>query len=103
MALMDGGFDVNLPKMVKVKQFFNGKKIENIEETVYSELEQEAIRKRFKPGQRIAVTVGSRGVASIAKVTKAIIDKLKEFGTEPFIIPAMGSHGGVLHKGKLMS
>lgn len=101
MAIIEGGFDVDLPQMVKVKQRFNDNKIENIEEKVFSELEQDEIRSRFKPGQRIAVTVGSRGIDKIAHVTKAIIDKLKEFGTKPFIIPAMGSHGAATPEGQM--
>lgn len=101
MAIIDGGFDVNLPKMVKVKQSFNADKVEDIRGTVFAELEKPEIKARFKKGQKIAVTCGSRGVASVDVVTKAIIDKLKEYEVEPFIVPSMGSHGGGTPQGQL--
>ncbi len=100
MPLVDGGFDIEFPRMIKVKQKFRADRIENVRETVFAELERDEIRRCFKRGQRIAVTVGSRGVASIAEVTRAIVDKLKEFGTQPFIIPSMGSHGGATPEGQ---
>jgi hypothetical protein len=100
MAIIDGGFDINFPKMVKVKQYFKNNKITNIDQEVFEQLEQMEIRDRFHKGQRIAVTVGSRGVTNIDKITKAVIDKLVEYGTQPFIIPAMGSHGGGTPEGQ---
>ena len=54
----------------------------------------------IKPGSRIAVAVGSRGIANIAVITKALTDYLKQTGAEPFIIPAMGSHGGATAEGQ---
>ncbi|NEU31980.1 DUF2088 domain-containing protein [bacterium LRH843] len=101
MAIIDGGFNVDLPKMIKVKQHFQDDRIEKIEEAVWGQLEKEEIRNQFKKGHKIAVTVGSRGVADIDLITKAVIDKLKEYGTVPFIIPAMGSHGGGTPQGQL--
>lgn len=100
MAIIDGGFVCDFPQMVKVKQSFNANTVEDIRAKVFFELEKEEIKDRFKPGQRIAITVGSRGVADVDIITKAIADKLKEFGTNPFIIPAMGSHGGATPEGQ---
>lgn len=51
-------------------------------------------------GMRIAVTAGSRGVANIALILKTIVSFLKENGAVPFIIPAMGSHGGATAEGQ---
>jgi hypothetical protein len=56
---------------------------------------------RLKPGARVAVTGGSRGVANIATVLRTICDCLKEMGATPFIVPAMGSHGGATAEGQL--
>ena len=53
----------------------------------------------MKKGETVAITVGSRGVANIAKITKAVVDHVKSFGGVPIIIPAMGSHGGATGKG----
>jgi len=100
VPLVDGGFDIEFPRMVRVKQRFRADRIKDIRQRVFAELEREEVRRRFQKGQRIAVTVGSRGIASIGEVTRAIVDKLKEFGTEPFIIPAMGSHGAATPEGQ---
>lgn len=94
MAIIYGGFDVEFPRMVKVRQRFRPDRIANVRQVILQELDCEEIRGRFRQGQRIAVAVGSRGIASIAEITKTVIDKLKELGTHPFIVPAMGSHGG---------
>ena len=51
-------------------------------------------------GARVAVTVGSRGISNIAVITKAVCDALKSYGARPFIIPAMGSHGGATSEGQ---
>jgi hypothetical protein len=100
VAVIFGGFDVDFPRMVPVRQHFVADKIENVREAVLKELTRDDIRSRFKEGQCIAVTVGSRGIASIDVVVKTTVDFLKEIGTKPFIIPAMGSHGGASPEGQ---
>ncbi len=52
---------------------------------------------------RIAITAGSRGIANVALVTKTIADYVKSRGAEPFVVPAMGSHGGATAEGQKMS
>jgi hypothetical protein len=52
------------------------------------------------PGAEIGVTVGSRGIASIALIARAAIDALRAHGHRPFVIPAMGSHGGATSEGQ---
>src|SRR5437764_14056467 len=53
-----------------------------------------------RPGQRIAVTAGSRGIANIAVVLRTVVERVRELGAEPFIVPAMGSHGGAPDEGQ---
>lgn len=101
MSIVYGGFDVDFPRMVRVRQKFCSNSIPNVRQVVLDQFDKKEIARRFQPGQSIAVTVGSRGIADIQTVTKAVIDKLKEFGTSPFIIPAMGSHGGATSEGQL--
>ena len=60
-----------------------------------------SIRGQLKPGMRIGVGVGSRGISNLAKAVAAVIGELKKAGTEPFIIPAMGSHGGATPEGQV--
>ncbi len=62
--------------------------------------EMRAVKERIKPGMRVAVTAGSRGIANIALIIRTAVRSLKDFGAEPFIIPAMGSHGGATAGGQ---
>ena len=52
-------------------------------------------------GRRIAVTVGSRGISSVREIARALCGWLKDQGAQPFVIPAMGSHGGATAEGQL--
>ncbi|MDQ0218164.1 DUF2088 domain-containing protein [Peribacillus cavernae] len=91
---------VSLPKMIPVRQIFEAPTIADIEKTVKMELNKEIFRKTIKPGSRVAVGVGSRGISNIKKITAAVIKQLIEWGASPFIVPAMGSHGGGTGEGQ---
>jgi hypothetical protein len=54
----------------------------------------------LKPGSRVAVGVGSRGITNVAGIAKAVLETLRHAGAAPFIIPAMGSHGGATVEGQ---
>jgi hypothetical protein len=84
--------------MAKIRQNFNDEHIEDIEK----ELNNELIRSSFKikRGANIAIAVGSRGVANIDKIVKTTVNYIKQLGGSPFIIPAMGSHGGATPAGQ---
>lgn len=94
--------DVPIPRMVKVCQKFDDVKIEDVSGEVYRQLKRPAIANTIRPGMKIAVTCGSRGIDNIALVIKTIIDFCREQGADPFIIPAMGSHGGASGPGQKM-
>lgn len=87
--------------MAKVKQIFHQPEVEDIINGIIQELERKQLKKYIKPGQKIAVTAGSRGIADIYVILKTIVDELKKIGAEPFIITAMGSHGGATPEGQL--
>jgi len=53
-----------------------------------------------RPGARVAIAVGSRGISNLATLVKGVADYLKERGASPFIVPAMGSHGGATAEGQ---
>lgn len=74
---------------------------ERIPALVYEQLSRPEISRTVKPGMEIAITAGSRGVANVDVITKAIVDFCKEKGAKPFIVPAMGSHGGATPEGQL--
>lgn len=93
---------VELPKMVRVRQRFSSpEEIQNIEEKVHLEFSKPEIREKIKKDMVIAVGLGSRGVAQIARIAKAVVSELKALGAKPYGVPAMGSHGGATAEGQL--
>jgi hypothetical protein len=88
-------------KMRRINQVFDAKKIDNIAGVISSELKSVGIDEKIQPGMKIGVTVGSRGIANIQTIVKTIIDEVKKSGGDPFILPAMGSHGGATVEGQL--
>lgn len=90
-----------LPKMYRVRQSFRKDRLDDIEGTVHRELNQDAIRSRVRPGMKIALGVGSRGIRNLPCIVKCVIGELKAMGAEPFILAAMGSHGGGTLEGQL--
>lgn len=89
---------MEIPKLIKIRQFFNREHIEDIEGKVREEILKSEIK--IKPGSEIAIAVGSRGIRNIHRIVKATVDMVKEFGGKPFIVPAMGSHGGATAEGQ---
>ncbi|MFL5658399.1 MAG: lactate racemase domain-containing protein [Ktedonobacteraceae bacterium] len=74
--------------------------IEDIHAAVHEQMQRADAQHMFKAGQRIAVGVGSRGIGRLAEIVAALISELRALGTEPFIIPTMGSHGGATAEGQ---
>ena len=97
------GSGIELPRMMRVRQILPDAHLNpwELPEIVGRELRRSMIRAQIKPGMRVAVTCGSRGIAHIAIIIKAIVDTLKQFGAAPFVFPAMGSHGGATAEGQL--
>ena len=91
---------MNFPQIYRVKQTFDRTRVENIPATVKTELQKLSLEKQVKPGQRVALTAGSRGVANIALILKAAVEYVKSIGAKPFIFPGMGSHGGATAEGQ---
>ena len=93
---------VPLPRMFRARQDFPRPVIrpEEIPGVVFKELSQPQFKRLFKPGMKLAITAGSRGIANVNVITKAIVDFVKSQGAVPFIVPAMGSHGGATAEGQ---
>jgi len=87
--------------MAKVRQVFDQPKIRDILAKIKEELEKKRLKDRVKPGQRIAVTAGSRGIANIPLILKTVVAELRAVGAEPFLVTAMGSHGGATPEGQI--
>lgn len=94
--------DVTIPKMIKIKQKFDKNSIprEHIRFTVLEGLRRNEIASQVKPGMRIAIACGSRGINSVDIMAKAMVDFVKECQATPFIVAAMGSHGGATAQGQ---
>lgn len=90
-----------IPKMFKVKQHFSHDKIEDVAKETRIQLDKANLRPLLKSGMTIAVTASSRGIANQKVILKEVVSFLKENGTNPFIIPAMGSHGGATSTGQM--
>lgn len=89
-----------LPAVHRVRQAYRDDSIADIRGTVIREVERIAAERKITPGMRIAVTAGSRGIANIDTVIAAAVGALKAHGARPFLIPAMGSHGGATPEGQ---
>ena len=83
---------------MKIKQIFNNNKINNIEIAAQEELNR--INLKINKGSNIAIAIGSRGIANIKTIVKNVVNFIKEKGANPFIVPAMGSHGGATAEGQ---
>ena len=94
---------IALPKMFRAKQTFPRETIppEKIPQVVEAQIAQPLFSEKIKPGMSIAITAGSRGIANVSIITKAVVDAVKRRGANPFIVPAMGSHGGATAEGQL--
>jgi hypothetical protein len=82
------------PKLFRVRQKFEAPHVADVAADVRKELTRLSLADRVKPGQTVAITAGSRGIANIRLIVKATVDHFKSLGAKPFIVPAMGSHGG---------
>ncbi len=90
-----------LPEMYTVRQLFDTECIDDVQSAFECAATAERSFERVKPGMRIAVAAGSRGIDKYTEVIKLTVDKIKSLGAEAFIFPAMGSHGGATAKGQL--
>ena len=91
---------VPFPKMVKVTQTFAGEAIPDIEAKIAAEFAKPNVGERISAGKNIAITVGSRGIGSIDVIARSVVAEVKRRQGNPFIVPAMGSHGGSTAEGQ---
>src|SRR3954452_3055889 len=82
------------PTLVRLRQHFERPLVADIPASVSAQLEPLDLGKTIRPGQTVALTAGSRGIANIPVILKNTARFLKDLGAKPFLVPAMGSHGG---------
>ena len=92
--------NMNLPQAYRIRQHFPATRLKDVGAAVTAALSKLNLGEVIKPGDSVAVPVGSRGIANIALIIKSTVDYLKSLGAEPFIVPAMGSHGGGTAEGQ---
>ena len=92
--LLEEDLKYALPQMHAVRQTFLKPRLDRLEEHIEKELYKDAVSKKIKPGAKVAVAVGSRGIRNIDKIVRSVIEQIKNLGGVPFIVSAMGSHGG---------
>lgn len=89
-----------LPRMIRVKQHFEAPVITALPAAIRAELDGIDAASIVGRGDSVAITGGSRGVANVDVAIRATVDYLKDLGAEPFVVPAMGSHGGATAEGQ---
>ena len=87
-------------RLLLVRQNFPDRRVHDIPGTIQKELSSAAFASRLKPGSRVAIGVGSRGITNIATIARAVVDYWRSQGMKPFIFPAMGSHGAATAEGQ---
>jgi hypothetical protein len=92
--------NMELPKMTLCRQRFPREAVPSPAETLASLMQESWIPQKVRPGQRIAITGGSRGITAIVELTRAMVSVLTGLGALPFVVNAMGSHGGATAEGQ---
>jgi hypothetical protein len=91
---------MKLPRLMIVRQNFPSHQIHDIPSEVHRQLRQSEFAGRLKPGARVAIGVGSRGIANLATIVHSVVNYWKSAGMRPFLFPAMGSHGAASAQGQ---
>lgn len=84
---------MNFPKLYKVKQHFDTSVIEDISGRIVEEMDRVGVAGQIK-GKKVGITAGSRGIKHVDQMYKTVIDYVRKNGGDPYLIAAMGSHGG---------
>ena len=89
------------PRMVEVRQRIPSPKIEDYVSAIREEMRKKNLHNKIKPSWKIVITAGSRGIAHYPEILATVVDEVKRAGGKPFIVPAMGSHGGATPEGQI--
>jgi hypothetical protein len=88
------------PRFVLLRQEFERPRVPDIPTSIHATLESLDLARTIRPGASVALTAGSRGIANIPVILRATVDSLKKLSARPFLVPAMGSHGGGTAEGQ---
>src|SRR3954463_4661645 len=98
-AVRDLPPDGPFARLFPVRQKFDAPQVRDVAAATRDALEP--LRPRVREGMRIALTAGSRGIHDVPAVLRETGSWLRELGAEPFVVPAMGSHGGATAEGQV--
>jgi hypothetical protein len=97
-AALIGG--IELPRVARIRQRFATTRVDDVPAAVHVAVAGSDVARRLQPSAKIAITAGSRGIAQITEILAALVRELRALGAEPFVVPAMGSHGGATAEGQ---
>jgi hypothetical protein len=95
-----GGIFMHIPALTLVKQIAKQPEVKDVAGETLLQWKNSGLQQKIKPGAHVAIGVGSRGIANLAAIVKATIEYFKGIGAKPFIVSAMGSHGGANAQGQ---
>jgi len=98
MAQASGSLE--MPRLFRVRQRFDDTCLDDAAGALRAELDRSGVLVRVKPGMEVALAVGSRGIRGLAALVRALGERIRERGALPFVVPAMGSHGGATAEGQ---
>lgn len=93
--------DIPIPPMARVRQRFIRPAPVDVDRELRRQFAEMNILSALRPGQTVAITVGSRGIANQVQAVRTLGELLMSAGAEPFIVPAMGSHAGATAQGQM--
>ncbi len=88
------------PQIFRLRQDFERPRVVDVSAEVEQQLARLRLNERVRPGQSVAIAVGSRGIAKIDEIVRGVVQHFLRLGAAPFIVPAMGSHGGGTAEGQ---
>jgi Lactate racemase N-terminal domain len=91
---------MSIPPLARVRQSIPQPRLADVTGTVRRLILESRLRERVKPGGRIALGIGSRGITVLPSAARAAVEALQQMGSRPFIVAAMGSHGGATPEGQ---
>jgi hypothetical protein len=89
------------PRLIRIRQEIDRCPLQDFEKVLKHELDKKGFDSLIRSGQKIGLTVGSRNIAQLPEIVHFLTARIKEAGAVPFIIPAMGSHGGATAEGQM--
>ncbi len=91
---------MQFPRVLRIQQEFDHHQIVNVSDIVSREISSLSLQNQLRSGDRVAITAGSRGITNVAAILKATVRELKKYDCRPFLLAAMGSHGGATPEGQ---